>query len=154
VPRSLRVENTMGDHVVGRSELNGEGLDKVLADTRRALQAVRSAPTTDGEPIQGAGSASDGRVRVVTQAPGHVTALELDPRLMRLSSEDLAAEIVIAVNAAFDDLRTKAVEAVMPADLGAMSSQLEDLQNESVRQLERFTSAISGAVEQIRSRRG
>ena len=133
------------------NDLSGEGLDRLLADTRRALESVRAAaPARDVEPATGTGAAADEQVRVTATAPGELTGLEIDPRLLRLPVAELSAHLRNAVNAALADLRAKAVESAIPVDVGRLSSQLVDLHNESIRQMERFTSAITGAVDQIR----
>jgi hypothetical protein len=46
------------------------------------------------------------------------------------------------------------VAAVAPVDLDTLNGQLENLHQESIRQMERFTSAVGGAVDQIRRRGG
>lgn len=132
--------------------LNAEGLDRIFADTRRALAAVRGdAPSTDAEPVEGQGSAQDDLLRVSVRAPGTVTQVHVDPRLMRLPSQELATSIAEAVNAALADLRTKVVVA---ADAGALQGDLTELHQQSIRELERFTSGLNAAVDQIRSRKG
>ena len=137
------------------NDLSGEGLDRLLADTRRALDSVRSAaPPGDAEPASGEGTAADGQIRARAGMPGQVTALELDPRTMRLPASELAAQITTAVNAALDDLRAQSVAAAAPVDLAALNTQLEDLHRESIQQMDRFTSAVAGAVAQIRQRGG
>ena len=130
--------------------LDSAGLDELLASTRRALESVRGARPADGEAPVGVGTAADEQVRVTATAPGELTGLEIDPRLLRLPVAELSAHLRNAVNAALADLRAKAVESATPVDVGRLSSQLVDLHNESIRQMERFTSAITGAVDQIR----
>ncbi len=148
-------EAAEGDDVAQHAWSGSEGMERLLAETRRALRAVRREPAADGdEPASGTGNACDGRIHVVVQAPGKVTALDLDPRIMRLPSQELSSEIMVAVNAALDDLRRTAVDATVPADPAVLGNQLEELQQESIRQMERFTSAINGAIAQIRTRRG
>jgi DNA-binding protein YbaB len=136
--------------------LGAAGLDRLLADTRRALAAAQGGMPASGEPLEGVGTAHDDQVRATVRAPGRLTALDLNPRVMRLASEELSEHIIAAVNAALDDLRTRATAAV-PAgeaapDLGALGGQLAELHTESIRQMERITSAVQGAIEQIRSR--
>src|SRR5262245_14847799 len=114
------------------------GLDRLLADTRQALESIRGGAAVPDEPLEGTGTAHDDQVRATVRTPGRVTALDLNPRVMRLPSEELAEHIVTAVNAALDDLRAKAVDAATPVDLGTLGTQLADLQGESIRQMERF----------------
>src|SRR5262249_18602858 len=124
-------------------------------DTREALASARGtgAPV---EPLEATGTAHDDQVRATVRAPGRLTALELDPRVMRLPSEDLSGHIIVAVNAALEDLRARAADAIgaeaAAPDLNALGGRLAELHTESIRQMERITSAVQGAIEQIRSR--
>jgi hypothetical protein len=127
----------------------GVDLDRLLADTRRALAAVSG--TGAPEAAEGVGTAAEERVRAVVRSPGRLTELEVDPRLMRLSAEELTEQIMAAVNLALDDLRDKATTAATPADLPRLGEQLATLHTDSVRQMERFTSSMSDAIARIRS---
>ena len=60
----------------------------------------------------------------------------------------------MAVNAALDDLRTRAVDAALPVDVDTLREQLGELHTESIRQMSRFTTAIRGAIAEIRARKG
>ena len=74
---------------------------------------------------------------------------------MRLGSEELCAQIMVAVNAAMDDLRAQTSEAAPAAmDPAALAGMLEDLQAESVRQMGRFTQGIAETVAKISSAAG
>lgn len=132
------------------TSLGSEGFDELLGRARQAMESVRAGTDPTAEPLEAVGTAGDGKVRVTVRSPGRVSALELDPRMMRLGSEELAQHLVTAVNAALDELRARTVDTVAPVDLNSLNSQLADLHNESVRQMERFTSAIGAAVAQIR----
>ena len=127
----------------------GADLDRLLTETRRALASVSNAGTT--EAVEGVGTSAAEQIRAVVRSPGRLTELQVDPRLMRLPSEDLTQQIMAAVNAALDDLRGKAVAATMPADLGRLGDELATLHTDSVRQMERFTSAMNDAIGRIRS---
>lgn len=71
--------------------MGAEGSDRLLAD---AQAVIDSAP-----PVTGVGTARDGRIRAVVEAPGLVTELELDPRVMRPVSVDLSAALMEAGDA-------------------------------------------------------
>lgn len=132
-------------------------IDRLLAETARALESMRSAapPVTAGEPVRGTGSAADDRVRAVASTANRIDSITIDPRLMRLGSEALAEEIVIAVNAAFADLQrqaqTQAVAA--PADPEEFAGQLRQLREDSVRGMVSVTSALNDVLGQIRQGR-
>ena len=137
------------------SGLTGEGLDQLLSSARQALEAARTGGSSSAEPVQAVGTAGDDeQIRATVRTPGQLASLELDPRVMRLPSAELAEQIMLAVNRALTELRSQAVAAAAAVDLDALNGQLQDLHQESIRQMERFTSAIDGAVGQIRSRGG
>ncbi|HEY3630127.1 MAG TPA: YbaB/EbfC family nucleoid-associated protein [Jatrophihabitantaceae bacterium] len=141
--------------MTSESGLSGEGLDQLLTSARQALEAARSGTAADREPIEAVGTAGDDeQIRVTVRTPGEVTSIQLDPRAMRLPSEDLAEQLTLAVNQALTALRANAVAAVAPVDLDTLNGQLENLHQESIRQMERFSSAVGGAVDQIRRRGG
>jgi hypothetical protein len=135
---------------------DGAGLDQLLAQARQALAAVRSGDAAGGtEPVEGVGTARDEQIRAVVRAPGRVTGLEINPRLLRLPSAELAEEITAAVNTALADLQARTSQATAaPADVAALQGQLEELQADSVRQLQGFLSGLDAAVQQIRARKG
>ncbi|MCG5221173.1 YbaB/EbfC family nucleoid-associated protein [Streptosporangium sp. KLBMP 9127] len=125
-----------------------ERAQQVLAST----QALGDGSTDgvsgkQGVALQGEGAAAQGRVQATVAPGGRISSLTVDPRLMRAGSEEMCAEIVKAVNAAIDDLRTKAVEqAGASPDAEELSSTLLTMQQESVRQMEKFTQAINDVV--------
>ena len=140
--------------MTSESGLTGEGLDQLLSSARQALEAARTGGSSSAEPVQAVGTAGDDeQIRATVRTPGQLTSLELDPRVMRLPSAELAEQIMLAINRALTELRNQAV-ATAAVDLDALNGQLQDLHQESIRQMERFTSAIDGAVSQIRSRGG
>ena len=136
--------------MVSEPAFGGEGIDGILATTRQALELVR-AETPSGEPLMGAGADADGMVQAVVQAPGYLVGLDIDPRLLRRGSAQVAEHVASAVNTALADLRAKACNGQTGPDLDAIGEHLAELQTESIRQLERFTTAASSAIEQIRS---
>jgi DNA-binding protein YbaB len=135
--------------------LGPAGIDALLARTRQSLAALRTGGDADLDEaveIRGQGEAADGLVRA-TVAPGsRVEAIQLDPRVMRMSSEALAEEIARAVNAAFTNLREQAAEtgaAMGVPDHAALAGQLRDLQDESVRRMAVFGAAMNEVVARL-----
>jgi DNA-binding protein YbaB len=134
--------------------LAGDGFERLIEDTRKALEAMRTgggAPAKEpAEPVRGEGSAADGRVTARVVAGGRLEELTVDPRLMRSGSEELCAQIVVAVNAAMDDLRARTSEEDPAAmDPAALAGLLENLQAESARQMSRFTQGVAETVAKI-----
>lgn len=63
------------------------------------------------EQTVGRGEAADGRISAEYRAKGGLTALDLDPRALRMPSPELSEQIRIAVNAASADFQAKVREA-------------------------------------------
>ncbi|GAA4991402.1 YbaB/EbfC family nucleoid-associated protein [Actinopolymorpha pittospori] len=82
--------------------------EKLLKAASSQLEAVQAATAKLGS-IEGAGETADGRVRVRVIS-GAVRALEIDPRAMRMASEDLAAAVLEAIQLATDDANRKMAE--------------------------------------------
>lgn len=132
-----------------------ESLDQMISQALRTLATVRSTGVTaDGPPLQGEGRAAGGKVSATVSAGGRLTALSVDPRVMREGSEAMCAEIITAVNAAVDELRAKAEERAAAAAAGSeeISATLLGLQQESVRQMERFTQSLNDVVARFERR--
>lgn len=130
-------------------------VDRLLGDARRLLGEIRSAApgaasNPDIEELRGVGEAANGLIQATVATGGRLESLRADPRAMRLGSEALCEEIMVAVNAALDDLRAKAQAAgpVLP-DQAVLDQRLEELQSESVRRMEMFTQGVAEAIDQI-----
>lgn len=132
------------------------GLGGTLADVVAALGRAQapSGHRNEQEPPIGTGEAADGRVRVRAAPPGRIADLELDPAMLRLGVEELAREIESAVNGALADLQERAVATAGPADLGALTDQLKDIQFNAERQFAKLTASLVEAQEQLTRRAG
>jgi hypothetical protein len=131
-----------------------ESLDALLGKSRELLDLVASAGSDHGDTsVKGTGTAADGMIRVAV-SPRRLDALSVDPRAMRLGSQALSAEIMSAVNAAFAELWQTAGGAHTvrgaQANAGALTGQLRDLQNDSMRSMAMFTQAMHDVVAQLR----
>ncbi|REF37488.1 YbaB/EbfC family nucleoid-associated protein [Thermasporomyces composti] len=101
-----------------------ERLLKEAADRLERIQAMGTQLTE----VRGEAETADGKVRAVVRPGGALESLTLDPRAMRMASEDLAAAIVEAVAAATEDVTAKvaeAMESVLPG-VGASIAELAD----------------------------
>jgi DNA-binding protein YbaB len=136
-------------------------LDRVLTQARQLLDSVRAGrPAAEpAEPLTGTGESADGRVRAVAATGGRLERVELDPRVLRLPSEELAGHLVTAVNAALDALagaaaaRAASAGPVAPVDTAALAEQVRQVQEDGVRRMAAFTAGISAAMAQL-GRRG
>ncbi|MFG2006600.1 YbaB/EbfC family nucleoid-associated protein [Spirillospora sp. NPDC048911] len=156
------------------ADFSGAELDRMLTDARKTLESMRkggggdkaaaapgaagsAAPARGDAPqVEGVGLAADGRVKATVSLGGRLKSVEMDPRAMRLASAALGEEIVVAVNAALDDLRTKAAAAAATGDTvdtAALGKQVEEIQNQSLRQMELITQALNDTISKIGNNR-
>lgn len=145
-----------------RTNLNLSDFAQALAESQQALAELRAGPVADApetgaasdgetEQLTGQGEAADGRVKARVVTGGRFESVQLDPRALRMDSEELGEQITLAVNAAVDDLRTKAAEqrpAGLP-DLQTLSEQLVELQDVSVRRMSTFVEGLDDALGKI-----
>jgi hypothetical protein len=128
-----------------------EDFDGALTKAREALRSLASSGGNgDGEdgPARGVGEGADGLIRVVAEG-GRLHSVEIDPRAMRLPSEDLAGEFREAANAA---LAAQASTVPPISDPAALAKQLEELQDYSVREMARYTQSVNEVLERMRRR--
>ncbi|GAA2423115.1 hypothetical protein GCM10010191_38780 [Actinomadura vinacea] len=131
--------------------------DRMLAETRQLLEQGGSGPArpagAEGEaPPEGRGETADGRIRVVAAPGGEVTSIEMDPRVLRMSSEELSAELVVAVNAALRDLRERSQVADVAIDPAVLADRLREAQDQGLRQLAMFTQSLDEIMTRIGDR--
>ncbi|GAB3176035.1 YbaB/EbfC DNA-binding family protein [Micromonospora palomenae] len=130
--------------------LGESALEEQLAQARAALREV-SRTVTPRERVESVGEAADGRIRVTLGTDGRVTAVDLDPRVLREGAEHLAEELRRAVNAALDGQDDPAAAEPMP-DLAAMTATVEHLQDQGLRQMREISQAISETMRKIQQR--
>ncbi|MFI0404523.1 YbaB/EbfC family nucleoid-associated protein [Actinomadura sp. 3N508] len=130
--------------------------ERMLSETRSLLDQVHGggARPPGTEEVEGQGTAADGKVRVVAGAGGELTSVELDPRAMRMPSEELAEEIRTAVNDALRELRAKSRTADTAIDPEVLAGRLRDAQDQGLRQMAAFTQSLDDLMKQIGARGG
>ncbi|MEU4330241.1 YbaB/EbfC family nucleoid-associated protein [Nonomuraea dietziae] len=131
---------------------NGQRIGEMLAEVVQALG--RTAEPREDSPLRGDGEAADCQVRVVAGQDGRLRELRLDPRVMRMASEDLAREILVAVNAALDDLQAgmPGLEAAGPADPQGLAESLGGVHADVMRQLDEFADGVELVVRRLEER--
>ncbi|MEV4753796.1 YbaB/EbfC family nucleoid-associated protein [Micromonospora sp. NPDC049559] len=137
----------------GPAGIDSTGIERMLADATSALERFQ-ASGADAEPVEGTGEAADGMIRVRAAAPGQLTSLTLDPRVLRLDSETLAEELLSAVNAALADLRSQAGGGGGLADFSGLNERLKEIQENASRQLNAFASALVDAQQRMAGQGG
>ncbi|MEU6074472.1 YbaB/EbfC family nucleoid-associated protein [Micromonospora sp. NPDC047074] len=128
--------------------LGEEALERQLAQTRAALREV-SGGAVPRERAESVAEAADGRIRVTLGGDGRVSAVEIDPRVLREGSEYLADELRQAVNTALDAQDDGAVAAEPMPDLAALNSTIERLQDQGLRQMREISQAVSETMRKL-----
>ena len=149
-------------------------LERNLAAARRKLDALRASSLAgltrqqvrqDGPPggqpdavtAHGSGDAADGRVRAVAvsnDAFGVIESVELEPRMLRMDTGELAGQVQTALNAALDDMRANAWAAPAAAanpgiGAGELTKRLTEVRDQATRQLYQLTSALQDVLAKI-----
>jgi DNA-binding protein YbaB len=149
-------------------------LERNLSAARRKLDALRAtgpagltsqhgrqdrppAGQPDGVTARGRAAAADGRVRAVAvsnDAFGSIESVELEPRMLRMDTGELADHVRTALNAALDDMRANAwaapaADANPGIDVGALTTRLTQVQDQATRQLYQLTSALADVLAKI-----
>jgi hypothetical protein len=141
--------------VSDQPDLGAAGFERVLAETRRVLgEAGAAAGAAEAEDavapeLTGTGTGAGGQITATVRAGGKVESVQLDPRALRLGAQALGEQVTVAVNAALDDLRTKAGGAGPVVVPPALAEQMQQLQDQSVQQMQLFSQGIAAAVERI-----
>ncbi|MGI5286253.1 YbaB/EbfC family nucleoid-associated protein [Nonomuraea polychroma] len=128
---------------------NGQRIGEMLAEAIQEL-ARTVEPRADAA-LRGDGEAANGQVRAVAGDDGRLHELHLNPRVMRMASEDLAREILVAVNAALDDLRAglPGLEAAELTDPQGLAKTLGSTHADVMRQLDEFADGVELVVRRL-----
>jgi DNA-binding protein YbaB len=148
-----------------------QNFERVLRDAEDQMEKARELKERMAE-VVGRGEAADGRISAEFRQQGGLTALDLDPRVLRLSADELSLEIRTAVNAAAQDYQTKAMQvggelfggsgegAERLTDARAAMAQMEKLGDGFARQMKEVLQELTvqqqrtrGAMGQIRDPR-
>jgi DNA-binding protein YbaB len=121
-------------------------VDAVLGEARRDLVDLPEALGGGaGEP--GTGSGADGLVTATVGPGGRVESVELRPYAMRMASQTLGEQTVVAVNEALERARSAASDA---AGAGGLAARAQELQDQSIAQMRRSTQALRAIMMSIR----
>lgn len=110
---------------------------KETLELSKQVQAGQDAEPDDEEQVV---ERAEGRIRVTAGAGGEI-GIALDPKAMRLGSEELAQELTSAVNEALASLREQQLNA-KNLDLDAINEQVGELQQKASAQLSSFMDGI------------
>lgn len=130
------------------------GFDAMFADliaqTQRAVDGLGPSAEQLEQAPEVKGTAYDERISVTMRA-GRATHVEIQPPARRLDPEDLGDHLVTAINAAIDaNLAAMTTSTDTPTDFSALSEQLQAVQAESVRQLDKYTQGMHEMLRQAK----
>jgi Uncharacterized protein conserved in bacteria len=111
-------------------------------ETLRKIEEVRG----ELESLVGTGQSANGQITVIVTAGGRVQDVTFAPRVMRLDSQALAREVLLAMRQAQDDAERRARE-LMDEALGESFQDAfdpEKVQERFTEMLESFTSSMDG----------
>ena len=132
---------------LGGRVVHDQNLDGRLRDLRRAADGMRAARERLAS-LVGTGIAANGQVRVTWAAATGLDQLQLDPRAMRMPSNDLSAAIKSAVTDAMADLRRQTAEVLRTetgASAGGSVAKIEEMQETFTSQMDEITARIDEA---------
>ncbi|MEH0844677.1 YbaB/EbfC family nucleoid-associated protein [Micromonospora sp. CPCC 205711] len=130
--------------------LGENALEEQLAQARAALHEARRS-AVPAQRAESVAEAADGRIRVTLGTDARVSAVDIDPRVLREGSEYLAEELRRAVNAALDAQDPGPAAGPAP-DLAAMAATVERLQDSGLRQMREMSVAISETMRKLQRR--
>jgi DNA-binding protein YbaB len=88
-------------------------LDRVMVEFRANSREFSDVMAQVGE-VTGEAASRDGKVRVRVTATGQLTGLHIDPRAMRMGSQELADVILDASRRATEDAARRLMEVTRP----------------------------------------
>ncbi|MFD2082541.1 hypothetical protein SAMN05421678_10213 [Actinopolymorpha cephalotaxi] len=142
-------------------ELTDQGeFDQGFASAREQLDDLLAghAPETDseegaGEELRGVGEAADGRIVATVGVGGRLESINLDPRALRSAPDQLGQQFTESINAALDDLRSKAAQTTgqdTVVDPRVIAEDLDQVQNVLTEHVASLTERYDDAIAQLR----
>lgn len=130
---------------------DAEEFHRSMEEALDALRQVRANPADPDTAVRGEGEAAHGLIRAVALSGGRIEAVTVDPRAMRLASQDLAEGVTAAVNAALDDLRGKTADRLTDngLDPAALLDRLQEVQVASAERMQAFLRTIGDASSRV-----
>jgi DNA-binding protein YbaB len=119
-----------------------DDLTRIIDETEKGQRRFRDAQS-EISTIKGAGESADGKVRVRVDAGARLIDVRLDPRVMKLSSADLAEEFTRAVQRAQDDA-TLQRERVFLDTVGTPLPSAEHVLEQFDETMQTFSRAMNG----------
>ena len=137
--------------------LNSGGFERFLQDAEKNMAKAGQLKDRIAD-VTGRGDALDGRIHAEFTSTDGLARLDLDPRVLRMPSEELSQEIRAAVNAASKDFQTQLSQVTgsmfgMPTDpLSVMNDPVSDmakLQEHAKEQASQLGDAYAGQMKDL-----
>lgn len=123
-----------------------DAVEEVLSATRERFAKVQ-AVQEEVKGLTGEGQTADGRVRVVSTAADPMAELHIDPRAMRLGSQELAQAIKEAMSKALQALDRQVNELTRDGTFGNEVNPLDFLKDKAG--MKTMLNEVQGAVESL-----
>jgi DNA-binding protein YbaB len=88
-----------------------EGLERAAGQAEKTVRRLEQVQEELSE-ITGEGESEDGTVHAITDANGRLEKIVIQPRALRMASEDLAEKVTAVIRAAQDDAERRTNELV------------------------------------------
>jgi DNA-binding protein YbaB len=134
------------------SPTDAAGIEQLLAQTQRTLaQALGQGGDNaeEAEPLQGYGEGAEGLIRIIAVPGGQLQDLEMDPRVLRMTTVQLAEEILAAANGALADLQAQLRERMAAPDLDNIADRLREVQEQAVPEMQKYMDALTDVQSRI-----
>lgn len=132
----------------GGEVFSESSLEHQLRDARASLREARrtAVPT---QPLESVAEAAEGRIKVTLGTDGRVSAIEINPTVLRAGTDYLATELRAAVNAALDG-REDGTQTDEPVpDLASLNATIERLQDDGLRQMREIGATIGDVMRRL-----
>ncbi|GAA2760135.1 YbaB/EbfC family nucleoid-associated protein [Actinopolymorpha rutila] len=133
--------------------------EAIIAAQRENLQRAQEMERRIAE-VSGSATSEDERITVTYTEENGIESIQLDPRAMRMASEDFAAVLVQVANAARADMRDQMQRVVdetigeegQPdlAELATNAAQMEAAMNEFMRDTMTMESDLQNAIDRMK----
>ena len=123
-------------------------MEQQLRQARESLAQARQT-VAQQETVEVTAEAADGLVRVTLGETGLVTEVHIDPRALRLGSEELGDQLMAAVNDVLEQRTASAAADEPMPDLQAMTEVVERLQDEGLRQMRQITTEVTETMRRL-----
>ncbi|WP_271221889.1 YbaB/EbfC family nucleoid-associated protein [Streptosporangium carneum] len=120
-----------------------EDLERVGRDAENEIRRLAEIEAELGD-VRGTGTGADGLITVTVDGSGRVEGIDLNPRVMRLDSHTLAAELMKAIGKAGEDGERRVREILEDAGLSAAPPDLDEAREQMTVAYESFARAVDG----------